>query len=238
MPRFVALCLLMTALLGCSSVPESVGPKPEVKTIALVPPALPLDYQFYNLRAVQAALFGVASIPLGLLDESNKDRVKRFALSMPAPDFRIDVELTESIVRSLRSMGYEVTILSNLKRDPTDPENVDIEKVPHTADAVVHAYFRDTGVQSPRMKTDFYPRVSVNLVSFVPKGKAPAKYSTLYYGLDAVPGRGDSIPAEVKYVYPNYEFIMSNIPMLRTNFTVAANQLGGLVAQHLHSRFR
>ncbi len=128
--------------------------------------------------------------------------------------------------------------MADLKRNPADPENIDIEKIPHTADAIVHAYFRDTGVQSPRMKTEFFPRVSVTLVSFVPKSKSPAHYSTLYYGLDAVPGRRDSIPAEAKYVYANFEFIMGNVPLLRTNFSVAANQLGELAGQHLHERFR
>ena len=188
----LTVLLATTALLvGCASKPADTGPKPVVRSIAIVPATLPTYYSLQNLSTVQFFV-PIASIGYAM---NSKEKAKLLTARLPSQSFRIDEDLTSTLADSLRKMGYEVTVLTDIKRLLDDPDSQELNKLKHTSDAVVHIYFSDVGVLSPRSTTDYLPRMNVSVITYTVANKAYPYESTIYYGADATSDKSYSIEA-------------------------------------------
>lgn len=230
--------LLLTAfaalIVGCASKPVYTGPKPIVRTIAIIPATLPQYYSLQNLSAIQF-LVPIANIGYAM---NSKEKAKLLTERIPAISFRIDEDLTAAVAESLRSKGYEVTVLSDVKRRPNDPDSIEYESFPHSTDALLHVYFSDVGVVSPRTTTDYLPRVNVSAMTFVKQNRSYPYETTIYYGVDSKEGTDYSIAADPKHSYPDFESIINNLDLVRSNIRTSVGRIAQRIAEQAHAALK
>ena len=234
MSTYLPLAALAALLIGCSSQPIDSGPKPVVRTISILPASLPQYYSLQNLTAVE---FLVPIVGLGYMLNA-KEKAKLLTDRLPTPTFRIDEDLTSAVAESLRSKGYVVTVLADIERVPGDPDWFDYERVPHSTDALMHVYFSDVGVVSPRTTPNYLPRVNVSVIAYVPQNKSYPYETTLYYGIDAKAGTDYSVMADPKHSYPDFDFIVNNLDLVRSNIRASLNDIGQRIAEQAHAAFK
>ncbi len=218
-------------LIGCASKPVDTGPKPVVRTISVVSATLPQYYSLQNLSAVQF-LIPIASLGYSM---NSRDKAKLLTDKLPAPSFRPDEDLTTAVADALRSKGYEVTILKDVKRTPDRPDSINLETLPHETDALVHVYFSDVGVESPRTTTNYLPRVNVNSLVYVRQNQSYPFDSVVYYGVDAREGKDWAMAADPKHAYPDFDFMVNNLDVVRSQFSQSAKQIGQRLAERIHA---
>jgi hypothetical protein len=226
--------LVITSFLGCVSKPVSTGPKPVIRTVALIPATLPQQYSIQSTTAIQF-LIPIAAAAAAI---DSKAKAKTFADKLRSPDFQIDQELTGAVVESLKAKGYEVTLLQNIQRSADSPDYFDYPKLSHSADATVHVYFSDVGLESPRGKTEFFQRVNVTGMVYVPQNKTYPYESSIFYGIDAKEGKEWAILADPKHVYPSFDFVLSNLDTVRANFKVGVKLVAERLADQIHGAIR
>jgi hypothetical protein len=231
--RRVLTVLLAALVAACGSAPEvEQVPKPIVKTIAIVPPASPRSYSLQNLSAVQF-LVPIAALGYGI---HSSQRQAELNSKLPDPTFRLDETLANAVADRLRDNGYEVTILNNVERDPESPDSLKLElsDLETSADAVVHLYFEAVGVESPRRTTDYLPRISANVATFVRSNSSYPYYATVYYGVDATQPSHYHIPQESRHTYSNFAALIDNIENVREHFRQGTITVGNRIADRVH----
>lgn len=228
--------MAVATIAGCGSKPVNTGPKPVIKTIAVVPPATPASYSLQNLSAVT---FLIPISQLGYA-QSNADRTKALSAGLRDPGFKLDEVLTSAVVESLRKQGFEVSVLADVKRQQRRPDTLEQElsELPTKADAVLHLGFEDVGLESPRRTTDFLPRVIVNVASFVRQNESYPYDATLYYGVDATEPRPHHIPHEPKHAYASFDAAMADLAGVRAVLRHGAVALGTRIAEQAGAAFK
>lgn len=226
--------IALTLLVGCASKPVDTGPKPVIRSVALVPATLPQSYSLQSTTAVQFL------IPLAALAAASdsKAKAKVFTEKLSAPDFQIDRDLTEAVAGALKAKGYEVTVLQNLQRLPGSPDYFDYSKLTHGSDATAHVYFSDVGLESPRGRTEFFQRLNISGMVYVPVNKSYPYETTIHYGIDARDGKDWAIAADAQHVYPNFEFVVNNLGTVRANFKTGIQLVAARIAEQIHAAIK
>jgi hypothetical protein len=232
--KHLLLLLATVFLFGCASKQVPTGPKPVVRSIALVPATLPQAYSLQNLSAVQF-LVPIASLGYAM---NSKAKAALLTQKIAADSFRIDQDLTDAVMNALRSKGYEVNMVSDLKRVVGSPDYIEYEKLPHVGDALVHVYFADVGIESPRSSTNYFQRVNVNTMVYVQQNKSYPYESAIYYGVDAKPGKEWAIEADPTLVYPDFDFVINNLETVRTNFKTGVKLAAERIADNIHAALK
>jgi hypothetical protein len=228
------ILLAAAFLVGCASKSVDTGPKPVIRTVALIPATLPQSYSIQSPTAIQF-LIPIAAAAAAM---DGRAKGKVFAEKLKSPDFQIDQDLTDAVAASLKAKGYEVTILQNLQRTAGSPDYFEYAKLPESADAIVHVYFSDVGLESPRGKTEFFQRLNVTGAIYVPKNKSYPYESAIYYGIDAKEGKDWAIAADPKHVYPSFEYVISNLDTVRANFKVGLALVADRLADQIHAAMK
>lgn len=223
----LALAAAVMALAGCASRP--VSPPPAFKAIAVIPVASPESIYTQN-RMLAAPLIPV------LIAGSVANRIKtnEFNERMTAARVAFGPKFTHILIEELRAQGFSAYAFDRFARDPAAPDNIDYAALP-TDDAVLHVWFSDLSLDSPRTSTDYLPRVNVD-ASFYPKRDAFDHQTYFYfrYGTDASgSARPWSIPSETKYRYPNFEALMSRADEVAESWHVAAREMARRIAAGL-----
>lgn len=223
------------AMAGCASrQPAVTAPKPVVKSIALVPATPPQNFSLYYSSSIPGLI--------GLLvqKETSKDQGRVFNEKILDPGFRLDQELTDSVAEGLRAKGYSVTVLKDVKRSSESPDSleVDLEELGRSMDAVVHFYFYEVGVESPRRTNEYRPRLNVYVSTFVREDSSYPFRQYFYYGVDATAGAPNSIVHDPKHAYPDFDTLVNNIERVRSDLRVGATQVGQRVAEQVHHAFK
>jgi hypothetical protein len=232
MLKSLALLLATALLLGCANKPT--GPKPVVRSIAILPATLPTNYSLQNLSSVQLVV-PIAGIGYAI---SSKEKAKVLTQRMAEPSFRIDEDLTNAVADTLRKKGYEVTILTDVKRRPNDPDSLEVSEVKHTSDALVHVYFTAVGVVSPRNTTEYFPRMNAFVLCYTPANKSYPYETSVYYGFDADDDKSYSIAADASEKYGDFDVVLNSLEKVRTNFRASARKVGERLAEQVHVNLR
>jgi hypothetical protein len=226
--------LVTISLFGCASKPVNTGPKPVIRSVALIPATLPQQYSIQSTTAIQF-LIPIAAAAAAV---DSRAKTKAFADKLRSPDFQIDQELTDTVVASLKAKGYDVTVLQNLQRSVDSPDYFDYSKLSNSADAMVHVYFSDVGLESPRGKTEFFQRVNATGMVYVPQNKTYLYEASVYYGIDAKEGKDWAIMADPKHVYPSFEFVLNNLDTARANFKIGVKLVAERLADQIHAAIK
>jgi hypothetical protein len=223
-------------LASCASGPKVVVPKPAIKSIAVTPATTPMNYTVDGRSLAQTI-----AIPARVLfaDSQRREKEQQFTKRMPDAGFKPGEQLTAAIAQELRDLGYRVEVLENLSRDPEDPDDVDIAKLSHTADAVLHLYIREIGVHSRSSGRNYLPRL-------IAAGRMTAKnyrkdlyYNIMYYGYDADPSDSwTSIVADAKFHYPEFDDVLKNIEQLRGAYLGAVQAMSKRRPTQIHQEIK
>lgn len=230
----IVLLLLTTA---CSTQPKSTAPKPVIKSIAIIPATNPLHYSIKNFSAARLAvpLIGTANYLDG------RSKANTFTARLGTQATSLGTDFTEEIASSLRSYGYEVSIL-NIVRQADDPDNVDHESIQADADAILHLKFDDVGLYSSETSLVYLPRVAaVGTLFIIKKGEEIELYDhEVDYGANTGLGvAGDQpIPPDGKYAYPTFEAALQNIDGVRKAFDTGAQEIGKRMAFEIHEAIK
>ena len=219
---------LGTALGACASKPVPSG-KPLVRKIALVPATEPLALTLENRSAVMYA-FPIAS--LGYWSNSKaKARVFNEAMATRPPV--LAPKLTSTVVDALRGAGYRIEPVDGLRRDPEDPDKLDLEKVPTDAEAVLHLRINEVGLFSSPFSADYVPRVNVEASFYVRSIDDTIYDEALYYGVDAKDGKPWAIVVDPKFTYATFDVVIARQDELREVFESATLALAQVIARQL-----
>jgi hypothetical protein len=209
-----------------------VVPKPTIRSIAVIPATTPLKYTVDGRSLSQNI-----AIPVGVLfaDSRRREKEQQFTSRMPDASFAPGEQYTAAIAQGLRDLGYRVEVLENLPRDPEDPDDVDVAKLSHTADAVLHLYIREIGVHSRPTGRNYVPRL-------VAAGRMSAKnypkdlyYNIMYYGYDADPSDSwTSIIADAKFRYAEFDDVLKNLEQLRSAYSGAVQAISQRMPTQIH----
>ena len=217
------------------SLPIVSLPKPAMKSIAIVPALSPVMYSLENRNIVLGRLFPWTQCAYRA---SNASKTVEFSKSLAAPQFSPGHEFTTAVAVGLRGRGYVVQVLENVARDPVNPAEINYDKLQFDADAVLHLYFSEIGLYSPPSSPDYLPRVNAGGRVFV-KGRPDYLYNeTLCFGVDARPGKGWAIVADEKLAFPNFEFVLNNIDVVRNAFSTGVQEVSKRMSEQVHAALK
>ena len=231
MIRSVIALVFAVVLASCASKPIVAVPKPTIKSIAIVPATNPLAYTIYNANPALVMFFPIASLGYSL---DGRAKAKLFTEKVIATKVTLGLELTNAMAASLREYGYSVQVLENVKRAPNAPDDIDYDNIEHSADALVHLSFSEVGLLSPRLSTQYVPRLNASGVVFV-RGHRDYLYDeTIYYGADAREGKRGTIVADAKFAYLDFDFVLNNLSSVLGAFSAGAREVAKRMSEQIH----
>ena len=230
----IAAVVLLSLLSGCVTKPVPPLDKQGVHKIAIVRVKDPQTIAFENQNGVQF-LFPIAAAAFAV--DSNNKR-KQFSEKVVALKLPIGKELTEQLSRGLQKSGYTVEVLENVHGPANDPDNIDLDKIKTDADAVLYVTVDDFGLFSSRFSPDYLPRVNMRATLHSTRRDDDFYYETLYYGVDAHPGKSYSIDADRAFAYPSFDAVMANIPEVADRLSGATRALGGRLVTEIETALR
>jgi hypothetical protein len=223
---------LLTA--ACVNQPKTVSLKPVIKNIAIISAVNPTLFSLENVSAAQFLIPLAATA--NYLDSKSKAKTFNEKLSAQLP--RLGASLTDDMASALRGYGYQVEILEGVTGPPDDINNIDYAKVSTKADAVLHIWFTDVGLFSPRSSSNYLPRVNARGVLFV-KGREDYLYEEeIYYGVDARNGNKWAIAADPKFAYPSFDAVLSNLDGVRQAFSTGSSEIAKRMVGQVHDSIK
>lgn len=231
MLRTIVALAAVAVLTSCASKPLVAVSKPTIKSIAIIPPSSPTSYVLEN-RSMLPAIVPVTHLAF-MLD--SREKAKRLTEKIGSPQFSLGTAFTNAIAEGLRGHGYTVQVLENLPRTPGDPDSVDYQTLQHTSDAALHVYFSSVGLVSPASSANYRPRVNMSGIVFV-KGSPNYLYEEdVLYGVDAREGKKWAIVADEKLAFPDFEYVLDNLELVRGAFLTGAKAVAQRMADQIHA---
>jgi hypothetical protein len=222
--------LLLTALLGCASKrPSPPLERPYVHRIAVVPATDPPTLSLENRTGVMylAPIVGIGT----MLD--SKGKAQRLNQDPKLRSLGLANKLTRPIVDALRRAGYEVEVLDALVRPAKDPDDIDLDKLPVGADAILQLRVRDAGLYSGAFSNDYVPRVNVDGKLVARGGDDDIYDERLYYGVDPGPSAHIDIQPDLRHAYPTFDALMDHVDEVGAALQTGTDALAQLMAQQL-----
>jgi hypothetical protein len=230
----ITMAIAAAVLISACSTTKPALPKPEIKSIAIIPATDPTEYTLENLSATQFVI-PIASL-FNHLD--SKSKAKIFNDRLNAKPMALANTFTNDVADALRAHGYRVDILQNVTRPADDPDNLDYSKISSSSDAMLHLRFTEVGLFSARSSQDYIPRVDGYGVVFI-VGREDYLYDDeVYWGVDAAKGKKNTILPDKQFAYPSFESVLSNLNNIRSAFDVGTHQMAVLMAQQIHETLK
>jgi hypothetical protein len=225
------IVFLAAGFLGaCASHPKIVASKPVIHSIAIIPATDPAWYSFENVNAI------VYAVPVTFFANKldSRHKAKLFNDKLKSPPLPLGSELTENVAAALRSDGFAVEILNDVKRPPKEPDDVDYDGISTNADAILHLKIDEVGLYSSHTSADYIPRVNVSAKLFV-KGQDDNLYDEdLYYGVDAKKDKSWAIMPDARFAYPSFEAVMTGTDDVRAAFETGAREIGSRISEQIN----
>ena len=208
--------------------------KPTIKSIAIVPATDPASYTIQNASGIQWVL-PITSAGYAL---DNRAKAKLFTERLAATKFAPGRQFTYAMAEALRSHGYSVQILENITRTTNDPDNIDYKELSYSADAVLHLYFSEIGFRSPPTSTNYLPRLNARGIVFVKNHPDYLYDETIYFGIDARPGKTWAIVADEKFAYSGFDPILENLDSVKAAFSTAIREVSMRMSGQIHAAIK
>lgn len=234
---FAVMMLVCGFTLGCANkgaakVEEEKPPRAPVKKIALLPIKEPLKFTLDKSQPALAFLGGLGML-IGATDTSWKS--DKFTQAMRSQPIAVGNDLLASVEAELVAQGFEVVTLRDLDLGYADPSDFDYQKVKADADALVHVWIKQAGVDSPTTSATYKPRLNIRA-----KVLSTLDYEKLYdedfdYGSDALKADEGNIPANPKYRWGTFGTLFEKLNEVTEALQVGAKLLGPQVAKSIRN---
>jgi hypothetical protein len=121
-----------------------------------------------------------------------------------------------------------------------DPDNLDCERLAYSADVVLHLYFAESGLYSPRWTLNYLPRVNASGIVYVTGRADYLNGETRYFGIDAREGKSWAIPADEKFFYPDFEPVLARMDHVRSGFSISSgiDELSKRMSEQIHAALK
>ena len=196
-----------------------------VREIALVPAAEPIEYEITYRSSAQ---FLIPLVAMATHSES-KQKTKSFTDALKTKGFNHGTYLTDMLAERLRAIGYRVTVLSNIPRSPDDPDSIDYEKLSFAGDIALQVRIEAIGYYSGFGSNAFVPKVNVGAISFTPGGINYPYEASVYYGVDAKPGKDWAISSPETANYETYEALTADLKAVDAIYRDALSKIADRV---------
>ncbi|KNZ31224.1 MAG: hypothetical protein AD742_18725 [Methylibium sp. NZG] len=227
----LASLLVLTA---CAGTPKPAGPKPVIRSIAIVPATNPPQFSFAHTSAL-TALIPITSV---FTHFDSKAKGVLFNERMLPVRQQLGMALSDGVASALRGHGYQVQVLDGIQRPADDLDNVDYEKVVAQADAVLHVRFTEVGLSSPVTAHGYLPRVNTVGTLFI-KGHSDYLYDeAVYYGVDARKDKSWAILADKRFSYADFDTVMSSLESVRNAFETGVGEISKRMSQQIHDSIK
>lgn len=235
-PNVIVVVLLSSLLLGCThdqSKPSDVVvvKRPPVRKIALVTVLEPS-----LLVENHGGVLGLFALP-GYIAEKNieTNRGGDLKTGLRSRSLRFGAETTAALKEELQREGYEVTQISEVKRQPDDPTEIDFSSIKTDAQAILTAHYSDAGLFSGYLSTHFVPRLCLDVELLTPDGENELYSQDIEYGAYAKKRTEDEIPSDPKYAYGTFAEAMKNQPQVLESFRIGIHEIAALVAKQIRA---
>ena len=221
-------------LTSCATGPQDAGPKPVIKSIAIVPASNPQKITFENTNVLSG--FAVWTAVAHRNDTQMKENTINSATNIG--ESKLGDILTEKVVSNLRAAGFQVEVLQSVERPKDYPDNVDILAVPTTADAVMQLAVTYVGIHSGAMATAFNPQIAGYALLYPKGSKRPLFDGEVQFGTALSEGKPNEIKAEPKFAYKDISTIYSNASELKGFYASGTDLVATRLSEQLMKTLR
>lgn len=226
----IGLITLVLLTTGCASKrTDTLGQRPIVKTIAVLPVNDPEKFALENRNLVRA-LFPIAGLA-GKLD--SRDKAKVFTAMMLQEKKPFANNLAKAVVDALNAQGYQAFMLSGTRGGPDDPSRIAHTKLNDKADAVLRVSFDEIGVYSGDVSSDYLPKISVDGRLFSTVDGKELYEQSLHYGVRARENVTWGVQADPKFSYPTFEALIEQPAKIADGLDSGAQALGKRMAENI-----
>jgi hypothetical protein len=234
-PGSLALISFALFILGFLPRQALAEPVAGVTTIAVIPVSEPSWFSLKNRNAL--AFLVTPLIEAGTAVDS-RHKAGVFTEKIKGENFSFGQKLTDTIVQTLNEKGFHASVLQDIKRPAGDPDGIDYAAIKSDADAVLHVYFRDVGVESGYTTTSYLPKVNIYGYLFNPKDAEYIYDDTIYYGVDSREGKSWGVMADAGFAYGSFEELIQKAPEVAAGFNTGAQAAGKRLAENIRSALR
>jgi hypothetical protein len=217
--------LLIVALFATSFLSRAADTFP-VRSVAIVPAADPIEYTLTS-RTAAALIFPIASAGVSM---DARDKTRAFTAITKSRQPAFGSYLSTLVAERLRAAGYQVRLIEPERRDPEDPDGVDLEALVFDEDIGMQLQFDTMGFFSGMGTMGFAPKVNVDAHSFLRSGAETQFSTTIYYGVDARPNKDWAIMAADTANIPSFEILMGEPERVDTVYREALKLLAERIA--------
>lgn len=230
----VAILLTLSGLSGCVHNPsqqsEPIAKRPVVKKIALVAVMEPARLTVEN----RGGALNFLAFP-GYVVKKNMEsnRADDLTVGLRGESLNLGGETSAALQEELQRMGYEVALITKVRRQPDDPTDIDFQSIKTDANAILTAHYTDAGLFSGHSSTNYVPRLRLDVRLVMPDGEDDLYSQAIEYGAHAKKRTEDEIPSDPKYAYGTFAEAMEKQPEIVEGFRIGIHQLAALVAQQI-----
>jgi hypothetical protein len=231
----ILLALVASSLLaGCATSTQDAGPKPVIKSIALVPASNPQKVILENTNVLSG--FSLWSAAAHRKDTEMKESALNSSINIR--ESKLGDVLTEKVVSNLRAAGFQVEVLSAIDRPKDYPDNIDIRTLSVTADAVMQLTVTYVGIYSGATSTAFNPQLGGYALLY-PKGSKRALFDAeVQFGTAMSEGKPSHIKADPKFAYQGINAVYGNTVELKGLYVSGADLVARRLSDQLLATLR
>lgn len=228
MKRWVALVLL-SVVVGCGHQPQ-MPTHPPLQKIYVLPVVSPPQVGTEN-RNFLLEMTGALTVFMQYSD--NKAKSQKFGERMREERAKLGEKMTRALMEELPKAGYEVELIERIPgSSPDAPDDIDYTKL--SSGPVVHVWFYDVGMVSPRTRIDYIPKINIGVGLIYPSDPDFTYMEFLYYGADSRGEKYWSIPANPKYEFKSFDSLIGNPDLVVEAFEAGLRAIGA----HIGKEFR
>src|SRR5450432_1375883 len=138
-----------------------------------------------------------------------------------------------TVVDALRGAGYRVELLDALERPADDPDDIDYEKLKTDAEMILQLRVDEVGMYSSKLSPDYLPRVNVQAKLYVKSRDDSIYDESLYFGVDAKPGKEFTIVSDPKFAYPSFDAVIARSDEIAGLFESGTDALARMLTAQL-----
>ena len=231
----IFLSLVATSLLaGCATSTQEDGPKPVIKSIAIVAASNPQKVILENTNVLSG--FSLWSAAAHRNDTQMKENTLNSSINIS--EAKLGDVLTEKVASNLRAAGFQVEIVSNVERPKDYPDNIDVRTISVATDAVMQLTITYVGIYSGATSTAFNPQIAGYALLY-PKGSKRALFDReVQFGTAMSDGKPTEIKADPKFAYKGINAVYGNTVELKGLYLTGTDLVARRLTEQLIASLR